>query len=60
MLSTRLVQLIEENWEEISARLISSVRKHPETPTLAKKPDVEIREWCQNILENLGYLLSAS
>ncbi|HEY1336030.1 MAG TPA: hypothetical protein VGF59_00905 [Bryobacteraceae bacterium] len=60
MLSTRLVQLIEENWEEIAARLISAVRKHPETPKLAKIPEVEIREWCQEILGNLGYLLSAS
>ncbi len=58
MLSTRLVKLIESNWEEIATRLIVAVRKHPEMEYLASRPDLELREWCQEILENLGYLLS--
>jgi hypothetical protein len=28
-------------------------------PNLAKRPDLEIREWCQAILQNLGSLLSS-
>src|SRR5438874_292716 len=60
MLSTRLVQLIEANWEEIAARLLREVKGHPELKTLAGRPELEIREWCREILGNLGYLLTAS
>lgn len=60
MLSTRLVQLIENNWEEITNRLIHALRKHPDAQALAKCSDLELREWCQEILANMGYLLSAS
>jgi hypothetical protein len=60
MISTTLVQLIESHWEDISARLIRAVRSHSDIQALAARPDGELREWCQNILENLGYLLSAS
>ena len=59
MLSTRLVQLIESHWEEITTRLISSVRQHPEMPNLSRKTDAEMREWCRNILQDLDYLLTA-
>ncbi len=59
MLSARLVQLIEGNWEEIAARLIRAIREHPDLRTLASRPEAEIREWCQDILKNLGYLLTA-
>jgi len=60
MLSAHLVQLIETNWEEIAEHLIHAVRGHPEMKTLsALKSDADLREWCQEILENLGYLLSA-
>ncbi len=58
MLSTRLVKLIESNWEEIATRLIVAVRKHPDLENLASLSDLELRGWCQEILENLGYLLS--
>ena len=60
MLSTKLVQLIETHWEEIAERLIVAVRKHPEMQNLAARPDSELREWCREILENLGYLLAAN
>lgn len=60
MLSTRLVELIETHWEEIGGRLIRAIRSHPEMPHLASCPDMELREWCQEILEHLGYLLAAS
>ena len=59
MLSTRLVRLIESHWEELCVRLINAVRTHPDMRTLPKRPDMEIREWCRDILKNLGDLLSA-
>jgi len=59
MLSIRLVQLIETHWEEIATRLIAQVRKHPEMQHLASRPELELRAWCREILENLGYLLAA-
>jgi hypothetical protein len=58
MLSTKLVKLIESNWEEIATRLTVAVRKHPDMEHLASLPDLDMRIWCQEILENLGYLLS--
>ena len=60
MLSTKLVQLIETNWEEIAARLIQAVRKHPDMQNLAQRPDFELREWCRELVGNLGYRLSAT
>src|SRR5579872_4734227 len=60
MLSSRLVHLIETNWQEIADRLIRAIRSHPDMQVLAKCPDADLRDWCQEILENLGYLLSAT
>jgi len=60
MLSTRLVQLIESNWEVIAERLIAALRKHPDIEQLSRCSDMELREWCHEILANLGYLLAAS
>jgi|SRR5581483_5587674 len=60
MLSTRLVRLIESHWEEIAQRLIVSLQKHPDINELKKRPDIELREWCQEILENLGEWLTLS
>jgi hypothetical protein len=57
LLSTKLVQLIEENWEEIATRLVREVRRNGEMKNLAACPDSELRAWCRAILENLGQLL---
>jgi hypothetical protein len=57
LLSTKLVQLIEENWEEIATRLVREVRRNGEMKNLAAYPDSELRAWCRAILENLGQLL---
>ena len=59
MLSARLVQLIEGHSDEICSRLIRSVRSHSDMKELAARPEGEIREWCGEILNNLGFLLSA-
>jgi hypothetical protein len=60
MLSARLVQAIEENWEEIASRVIRAIRTNPELRTLAQRPDLEMREWSRNVLSDLGYLFSSS
>jgi hypothetical protein len=60
MLSTRLVQLIEANWEEIATRLVKAIQRHPDMANLASRPEAEIRDWCREILANLGYLLTAT
>jgi hypothetical protein len=60
MLSSKLVQLIEGHWEEITAHLIAQIRKHPDMPNLSRKTDAELRDWSRHILQDLGYLLSAS
>jgi len=60
MLSTKMVELIESNWEEIADRLLRAVKNHPDLQTLAGRPDLELREWCREMLQNLGYLLSAT
>jgi hypothetical protein len=60
MLSGRLVETIEDHWEDIAARLIRKVRSHPETPNLAGRSETEIREWCEGILANLGRWLTGT
>jgi hypothetical protein len=60
MLSSRLVQLIEDHWETIANRTIAEVRKSPDLTNLARKTDAEMREWARGILEDLDYLLSVS
>ena len=59
MLSTRLVQLIEGNWETIAGRLIREIYRHPDMQKLASRPEADIREWCRTILQDLGHLLTA-
>jgi len=59
MLSTRLVSLIESHSAEITRRLTLAVKAHPDLPHLAQRPEQELCEWCQDILQNVGYLLSA-
>ena len=58
MLSVKLVQLIEAHWDEIAERLIGTVRSHPDMQSFASRPAIEIREWCGEILQNLGDMLS--
>jgi hypothetical protein len=59
MISTKLIQLIETDWEEIAARVIRDVRRHPDMENLAKRSDLDLREWCREILEKIGVLMSA-
>ena len=60
MLSGRLVHLIEEHWEQIADAVIDKIRKHPDLAVLPRRSEAELKEWCQEILANLGYSLAAS
>jgi hypothetical protein len=59
MITTELTQLIERDWEEIAARLIVALRRHPDLMYLSKRSDLDLREWCRELLEHLGTLMSA-
>jgi hypothetical protein len=58
MIGTNLIDLIESDWEEIAARVIRAIRRHPDLEHLAKRPDLDLREWCREILEKIGVLMS--
>lgn len=60
MLSTRLLRLIESNSDEIAARLIRVIRERPDTPNLAARPDIELREWCREVMESVSRALSGT
>ena len=60
MLSARLVQLIETHWEEIATRVTRAIKEHPEMRHLSRRPEGELREWCQQILSGLGTVLAAA
>jgi hypothetical protein len=60
MLSGKLVQLIETHSNAIADHVVQIIRHHPDLPALAGGPEPELREWCQDILSNIGYWLSAS
>ena len=59
MLSGKLIYLIEAHQEEIAANVLREIRTHPDLGRLRKLSDAELRERGQQILENLGYWLSA-
>jgi hypothetical protein len=59
MVTTKLTQLVERDWEQIAARLIRAVRRNPNLEHLSKRSDLDLREWCRDILEHLGNLISA-
>lgn len=58
MLSGRLIELIQHDSEQIAARVIRKIHRHPAMPVLAARSDHELREWCDLILGNLGNLLT--
>jgi hypothetical protein len=60
MLSARLLQLIESNWDEIAARQIRAIQRSPKMPTFAARPVIELREWCQDVLDNLNRAVAGS
>ncbi len=60
MLSTKLIQLIEDHWEGIVARVLRQIREDARLFHMRKLPDSELRLWGQNILKYLGHWLIES
>jgi hypothetical protein len=58
MLSGKLIRLIEAHQQEITDRLLRDIQRHPDLVHLRQQPVVEMREWSQILLENLGYWLA--
>lgn len=59
MLSGKLIHLIEMHEEAITDRLIREVRRQPGLAHLAGLPEAELRERGREIVQNLGYWLTA-
>lgn len=60
MLSSKLIQSVEDHWESIASRVIRQIREDPELFHFKKLPDSELREMGQEIFKNLGHWLVAS
>ncbi len=58
MLSGKLIRLIETHEEQITASIVHSIRRHPELPHLGALAELELRERCREIVENLGHWLA--
>jgi hypothetical protein len=60
MLSARLIQLIEENWEGITSATIRQILGDSKLSHIRNLPETELRDVGRGILKNLGYWLTAS
>ena len=54
MLSTRLIQMIEANAEQLTQGLVQQLKSHPHTPGYRRFPDTEIHNRTYNVYKNLG------
>lgn len=58
MLSYRLIERIEENWETLANGVLADVQRDTRTPHYRELADAEIRERAQDLTRNLGYWLT--
>jgi len=54
MLSTRLIQMIEDHAEELTRGLIQQLKSHPHTASFQKLSDMEIHRRVFRVYRNLG------
>jgi hypothetical protein len=59
MLSGKLIRLIESHWGQITGRVLDQIRRDPDMTHIRSLPEIELREWGQDILINLDYWLAA-
>ncbi len=59
MISGKLVHLIEQHWDEITARVVEEVRRDPRMAHILAVVEPELRDWSQALLQNLGHWLRA-
>lgn len=57
MLSSRLIRMIGDHWEEITARVVRQIRIQAALRELGKLPEPELRERARELLLNLGHWL---
>ena len=57
MLTHKLVESIEIHWEQLTAKLIHTVRQDPKLEHVGKLPESELKEWCRRFVQNLGHWL---
>ena len=58
MLSVRLVQMIEDHAEILTAAVVRELRSDQRLPRLAQLPESELRDRCQEIFKRLGHWLA--
>jgi hypothetical protein len=58
MLSARLIRLIEAHQEEITARALHDIRRHPDLSHMRNLQDLELRDRGRRILGQLGRWLA--
>ena len=59
MVSRTLVQMIEDNCDRITARIIRRQREDPHLTCMKKLPESELRDRIHEVLKNLGLWLAA-
>jgi hypothetical protein len=60
MLSSKLVRLIEDHWDPLTARIIAEIRNDARLPHVGALPESDLRERARDILERLGHWLTQS
>lgn len=60
MLSSRLVRLIEEHWDPLSARVAADIRSDGRLRSVGALPESDLRERARDILEHLDHWLLSS
>ncbi len=54
MLSSKLIGMVSDHWEEITRRVIWQIRRDANLPEIGKLPEADIRDRAREILQNLG------
>ncbi len=60
MLSSKLIRLIEDHWNPITASILEEIRRNPRLRHIGGLPESELRERARDILEHLGHWLTTS
>ena len=60
MLSTKLIQLIEDHWRGISTSFVQALRSDAALRHISTLPESELRDRGRTLLRNLGHWLTAS
>ena len=60
MVSGKFVHLIETHGDEIVSRVIHELRRLPEMAQIRAMLEPELREWREDLIENLGHWLRTS